>query len=900
MRRRDPLIVWKTTMPDASRDAAPHQAVRLADYEVPDFLIDSVELAFDLGEDSTGVTARLALRRNPASRDPRAPLRLDGEELELVSLALDGETLGENRYVSDAESLTLADVPDRFTLDIATRIAPQNNTRLSGLYKSGGNFCTQCEPEGFRRITYFLDRPDVMTRFTTTVTADKARYPVLLSNGNPVARGDAADGRHWAKWVDPHPKPSYLFALVAGDLVPHRDSFTTRSGKTVPLAIWVRRGDEDRCAHAMASLKAAMRWDEETFGLEYDLDVFNIVAVSDFNMGAMENKGLNVFNTKYVLAKPETATDVDYQGIESVIGHEYFHNWTGDRVTCRDWFQLSLKEGLTVYRDQEFSADQGSRAVRRIGDVRRLRAAQFPEDAGPLAHPVQPDQYIEINNFYTATVYNKGAELARMIRTLLGRDGFRKGMDLYFKRHDNHAVTIEDFVAAMQDANGVDLARFRRWYHQAGTPELSVEDRYDAAGHRYELTLRQSTPPTPGQPTKEPVVIPVAMGLIAPDGSALAARLEGEDRARPDTRVLVLDAAEKTFRFAEVAAPPVPSLLRGFSAPVKLRGLTRERQRFLAVHDGDPFNRWEASQQVATHDLLAMITAGAAAAVPDDLVATLGAALADADRDPAFVAEMLTLPSESFLADQLTVVDVDAVHAVREAARATVGRTLATEFVALYQRLADPGPYRIDGPSIGRRRLRNVALAYLACGGGAAGVARAQAQFDAGGNMTDVLAALAVLVDLDHPARAAALAKFYQQWQRDDLVIDKWFSLQAMSQLPDTLEQVRALTSHPAFDFKVPNRVRSLVSAFAEGNPVRFHDRSGGGYAFLVEQVLKLDTLNPLMAARLLQPLGQWRRHDPTRQALMRAALERILAAPNLSKNAYEIAAKSLAPPPAG
>ncbi len=468
-------------MPDASRDPVSPQAIRLADYKAPDFLIDTVDLAFDLGEEATQVKARLSMRRNPASLERTSPLRLDGEDVVLVSIALDGEALGPNRYRVDPESLVLEGVPDRFTLDIETRIEPQNNTQLSGLYKSGGNFCTQCEPEGFRRITYFLDRPDVMARYETRIVADKRLYPVLLSNGNPVASGETPDGRHWARWVDPHPKPSYLFALVAGDLVAHRDSFTTRSGKTVPLGIWVRRGDEDKCAHAMASLKKAMQWDEERFGLEYDLDVFNIVAVSDFNMGAMENKGLNVFNTKYVLAKPETATDIDYQGIESVIAHEYFHNWTGDRVTCRDWFQLSLKEGLTVYRDQEFSAAQGSRAVRRIGDVRRLRAAQFPEDAGPLAHRVQPASYIRIDNFYTATVYNKGAELVRMIERIVGRDGFRKGMDLYFQRHDNSAVTIEDFVAAMQDANDIDLRRFRRWYHQAGTPQLAVEDRWDGA-----------------------------------------------------------------------------------------------------------------------------------------------------------------------------------------------------------------------------------------------------------------------------------------------------------------------------------------------------------------------------------------------------------------------------------
>src|SRR5665213_1282374 len=555
-------------MPDASRDLAPHQAIRLADYTPPDFLIDSVDLAFELGEDSTAVKARLSVRRNPQAATPAAPLRLDGEELELVALALDGEALGPNRYHVDAEGLTLDSVPDAFTLDVETRIRPQDNSRLSGLYKSGGNFSTQCEPEGFRRITYFLDRPDVMARYTATIVADKTAYPVLLSNGNPVDRGDSAGGRHWAKWEDPHPKPSYLFALVAGTLVAYRDSFTTRSGKNVPLAIWVRSGDEDRCAHAMASLKAAMTWDEDTFGLEYDLDVFNIVAVSDFNMGAMENKGLNIFNTKYVLAKPETATDIDYQCIESVIAHEYFHTWTGDRVTCRDWFQLSLKEGLTVFRDQEFSAVQGSRAVRRIGDVRALRAAQFREDAGPLAHPVQPASYIAIDNFYTATIYNKGAEVIRMMATIIGREAFRKGMDLYFQRHDNNAVTIEDFVAAMADASGVNLGKFRAWYDQGGTPEVMVDDTYDADRKQYRLTIRQSTKPTPGQPDKQPVVIPVALGLLDGNGQELDTKLAGETTTRSGTRVLLTEAAETTFTFEGVASAPVPALFRGFSAPV--------------------------------------------------------------------------------------------------------------------------------------------------------------------------------------------------------------------------------------------------------------------------------------------------------------------------------------------
>jgi len=887
-------------MLDISPDIAPPQPVRLADYQPTAYLIDTVDLVFELGAEDTRVKSRLGLRRNPAVAERGAALHLDGEALELVSLALDGEPLGANRYQLEPEGgLILADVPDVFTLDVETRIAPQSNTALSGLYLSGGNFCTQCEPEGFRRITYFIDRPDVMARYTTTITAEKQRYPVLLANGNPVERGDIDARRHWAKWVDPHPKPSYLFALVAGDLVAVEDRFTTRSGKEVALAIWVRRGDEDKCGHAMASLKKAMRWDEEVFGLEYDLDVFNIVAVSDFNMGAMENKGLNIFNTRYVLAKPETATDADYQNIESVVAHEYFHNWTGNRVTCRDWFQLSLKEGLTVFRDQEFSADQGSRAVRRIGDVRMLRAMQFPEDDGPLAHPVRPDSYIRIDNFYTPTVYNKGAELVRMIHTLLGRDGFRRGMDLYIGRHDNQAVTIEDFVAAMQEASGADLGQFKRWYEQAGRPEVTIEDRWDKATKSYELSIAQKVPPTPGQAEQLPMLIPLAMGLLGPDGAELPTQLEEEAESRDGTRVITLAEARERFRFVNVPAPPVPSLLRGFSAPVKLKDVPLERLKFLAINDPEPFARWEAGQQVATRVLLDGIEAcrngEAPAPLDPNIVTALRRILADAERDPAFAAEALTLPSEAFLADQLAVVDVDAIHAARESARVELGRALSMELASAYVALADAGSYRIEGAAIGRRALRNTCLAYLAAADAERGAALAKAQFDTRANMTDVLAALTVLADLDRPERPAALARFYAAWSRDELVIDKWFALQARSSLPGTPNRVRELTLHPAFERKNPNRVRALVGAFAQGNQIRFHDASGAGYVFLADEVITLDPINPTTAARLVQPLGAWRRHDPTRQALMRRQLERVLATPDLSKNTYEMVSKSLA-----
>jgi aminopeptidase N len=887
-------------MLDASSDVNPPQPVRLADYRPPAFLIDTVDLVFDLNGSNARVKSRLGMRRNPAAFDPTAPLQLDGEALALVSLALDGQPLGDNRYQLPAGGgLILTDVPDAFTLDVETRIAPEDNTQLSGLYMSGGNFCTQCEPEGFRRITYFIDRPDVMARYTTTIVADKSRFPVLLSNGNPFEHGESGNGRHWEKWVDPHPKPSYLFALVAGDLIPVRDCFTTRSGKAVALAIWVRRGDEDKCAHAMASLKKAMRWEEEVFGLEYDLDVFNIVAVSDFNMGAMENKGLNIFNTRYVLAKPETATDTDYQNIEAVIAHEYFHNWTGNRVTCRDWFQLSLKEGLTVFRDQEFSADQGSRVVRRIAEVRTLRAIQFPEDDGPLAHPVRPDSYLRIDNFYTPTVYNKGAELVRMIHTLIGKGGFRRGMDLYIQRHDNDAVTIEDFVAAMQDASGVDLSQFKRWYEQAGTPEITIGDRWDAATGSYEMTVEQKVPPTPGQAGKLPMLIPLAMGLIGPDGEEWPTRLASETRSRVGTRVIALAEPRQRFQFVDVPVQPVPSLLRNFSAPVKLKGVPLDRLKFLAVHDTEPFARWEAGQQVATTVLLDRIAAyqrgDAPAPLDPDNVAAMRRTLADADRDLAFAAEALNLPSESFLADQLAIVDVDAIHAAREAARAALSEVLGGEFETAYRQYADPGPYRTDATSIGRRALRNACLAYLAAADPGKGAALAAVQFEAGRNMTDVLAALTVLADLDRPEREAALARFYEIWSHDDLVIDKWFALQTRSSLPQTPERVRTLTRHPAFDRKNPNRVRALVGTFAQSNQLRFHDAGGAGYALLADEVITVDPLNPTTAARLIQPLGSWRRHDPARQALMRRELERVLAAPGLSKNTYEMVSKSLA-----
>jgi aminopeptidase N len=851
------------------------RAICRSDYRPPAFLIENVELHFDLDPAATLVRSRLAVRRNPAYADPAAPLRLDGEALTLVRASLDGEPLSTNRAIERDGALVISGVPDRCIVEIETRIAPVANTELSGLYVSGGNFYTQCEAEGFRRITYFPDRPDVMARFTTTITADRARYPVLLCNGNLAATRDAGGGRHSATWVDPHPKPSYLFALVAGDLVPVRDNFTNRSGRPVELAIWVRRGDEDACAHAMRSLKAAMKWDEAVYGFEYDLEQFNIAAVADFNMGAMENKGLNIFNSKYVVARPETATDADYQAIETVIAHEYFHNWTGNRITCRDWFQLSLKEGLTVFRDQQFTADQGSTALKRLKDVRRLRAAQFPEDAGPLAHSVRPDSYVAIDNFYTATVYEKGAEIVRMMHTLIGSVGFRRGIDLYVARYDNQAVTIEDFVAALSDGSGVDLSAFLAWYSQAGTPELSVAEAYDPATRRYTLTLRQATKATPGQQDKRPLPMPVATALIGADGKELAARM------------LLLTETEQSFEFADVPAP-VPSLLRGFSAPVKLRGVPRDRLRFLAAHDTDPFVRWDSGYQYATAAMLDLVAAhgrNEALTLDAGLVGAMAATLASADADPAFAAEALALPSESFVADQMHTIDVDAIHAVRQFLRTDIGRSLGDQLRDTYESLEDAGEYRIDGRSIGRRALRNTCLAYLAAAGD---VSLARAQFDAGRNMTEVLAALDILAAADTPGRTAALAAFYTKWREVDLVLDKWFAIQAVSPLPRTVDDVRTLYRHPDFDLRKPNRVRALVGAFSSGNQVRFHDASGAGYRFLADAILALDPINGQVAGRLGDAFGHWRRHDAARAALMRTEMERILAAPALSRFTHE------------
>lgn len=877
------------------------KAIHLSDYAPPAWLIDTVELAIDLREDVTTVTSRLAVRRNPArATEGPAPLVLDGEAMELVSVTVDNRLLQPADYAVTAESLTLPRLPEAATVEIVTRIKPQENTALQGLYKSSGNYCTQCEAEGFRRITYFLDRPDVMARYTVTIEAEKARYPVLLSNGNLVDQGDRLDGRHWARWNDPWPKPSYLFAMVAGTLAQVEDRFVTRSGREVTLRIFVEPGNEGKVAHAMESLKKSMKWDEDAYGLEYDLDIFNIVAVSDFNMGAMENKSLNVFNTKYVLANPETATDTDFLGIETVVAHEYFHNWTGNRVTCRDWFQLSLKEGLTVFRDQQFSADMNSAPVKRIQDVTRLRQVQFAEDAGPTAHPVRPESYIEINNFYTPTVYEKGAEVLRMYRTLLGPQGYRKGIDLYFQRHDGQAVTTDDFLAAMRDANpdaAVDWAQFQLWYRQAGTPVVEADGAYDAAARTYRLTLRQSLAPTPGQPEKAPLLIPVGLGLVGPDGADLPLRLEGETAAGGTTRVLHLTGASQSFTFVDVPVAPVPSLFRGFSAPVRLRFPYSDAElTFLMAKDGDAFNRWEAGQTLATRLILGMVAeraAGRAMTVPPAFVEAVGATLARAHEDRSFAALALMLPSEGYLGQSMEVVDPDGLHEARETIRRTVGGSLRAALLRLYGECREDGPFAITPEAMGRRALKNACLAYLMAAGDAEAAALCLEQYRSGSGMTDVLAALSLIADSDLPEREACLEAFAAKWQGEPLVMDKWFTVQALSGRPDTLERVRRLTGHPAFSIRNPNKVYALVGGFT-ANQARFHAADGSGYAFLAERVLELDGLNPQVASRMVKAFARWRKFDAGRQAHARTQLERIQATPGLSRDVFEIVERSL------
>jgi len=892
------------------RDPTP-VTIHLKDYTPPAFLIPTVDLDVDLHEDFARVRAKLAVRRNPAAQDPRAPLVLDGDELELESVAIDGRVLAAADYMLDAEHLTFANVPDAFTLETVVRIAPRKNTKLMGLYASKDGFFTQCEAQGFRRITFFLDRPDVMARYTTTIRADRERYPVLLSNGNPVGWGDHPAGsagtppqgggerlRHWVKWEDPFPKPAYLFAMVAAKLEKLEDAFVTRSGRKVTLQVWVEPGRLDQCGFAMQALKKAMKWDEEVFGLELDLDCYMIVAVGDFNMGAMENKGLNIFNTKYVLARPDIATDSDFLNIDRVVAHEYFHNWTGNRVTCRDWFQLSLKEGLTVFRDQEFGADTYSRPVTRIQEVRALRAAQFPEDAGPMAHPVRPQSYMEISNFYTATVYEKGAEVVRMIHTLIGSRAFRRGMDVYFRRHDGQAVTCDEFVEAMAEGSGVDFGQFKRWYDQAGTPTLDVNGDYDAAAKRYTLTVRQSLPPTPGQPEKLPLHIPLAVGLVGPDGKAVPLQLEGEAAPAGADRVLSVKQPEERFVFVNVPAKPVPSLARGFSAPAILNfGYTEAELTHLMAHDSDAFSRWEAGQRLATGILLRGVEAHRERRpvdAPRAFVDAFARVLRDGPQDPAFAAEALALPSETYLAEQMAVVDPDAIHAVRTHLRRELARALRGELAGMYHSLTVSGPYSPDARSAGRRSLRNLCLGYLMELEAPETRVLCAKQLDAADNMTDRMAALVALANSRSPEREPALERFYAEWKHEPLVVDKWLAVQATARLPDTLERVQRLTQHEAFDLRNPNKVYALIRSFC-ANHVRFHAAGGASYAFAADRIIELDPLNPQIAARIARAFDRWRKFDAGRQAHARAALERIRDTPGLSKDVAEVVTKTLA-----
>jgi aminopeptidase N len=864
------------------------------DYEPPVFAVETIRLNVDLHPDRTRVDSWMKIRRGKTSTDTSDTLHLDGEDLELLSVVLDGRVLSEDEYTVSADGMTIPNVPDSFALEVATVVSPANNTKLEGLYQSNGTYCTQCEAEGFRRITYFPDRPDIMATYQVRLTADAGSCPVLLSNGNLVDAGALPDGRHFAEWNDPFPKPSYLFALVGGDLACLEDSFTTRSGREVALRIYTHHGLEDRCHYAMDSLKRSMAWDEQAFGLEYDLDLFNIVAINDFNMGAMENKSLNVFNAKYILADPQTATDDDYANIEAVVAHEYFHNWTGNRVTCRDWFQLSLKEGLTVFRDQMFSSDQRSAAVKRIQDVRALRAGQFPEDSGPLAHPVRPDSYIEINNFYTATVYEKGAEVIGMYHTLLGSEGFRKGMDLYFERHDGQAVTCDDFLNAMADANGADLGKLALWYSQAGTPVLEAEGHYDEAGNSYELTLRQSVPDTPGQTAKKPMHLPVCIGLLGADGNDLALDAEGST-----SRVLELTEAAQSYTFENIPQPPVLSLNRGFSAPIRTkRSQSREELAFLARHDSDTFNRWEAGQRYATTVLLGMaekLRQDGVATVDPKFVDVIAGLAGEEHGDRAFQALACQLPSEQVLAEQMTDADPTALHRAREQLRIAIARELRQRWLDIYHECQSNEPFGPDARSAGRRALSNLALSYLARLDEPGLIDMAANQFAHADNMTDRMGALAALNHHTGSARDQAVEVFHERYKDDPVALDKWFTLQASSQLPGALERVMALMEDPAFSLKQPNKVRALFGGFAFANPLHFHAVDGSGYAFLADQVLELDGLNPQVAARMITPLARWRGYEPVRRKAMKGELERVLAHPGLSRDVYEMVQKSLA-----
>jgi aminopeptidase N len=868
------------------------QPVFRKDYQVFDYTIDDLELTFELFDAHTLVTAEAHYRKNPLSQQQHPPLHLYGENLELCDIFVDGVPLATESYGRDDKGLTIFEPPASFRLRIATKIFPDRNTSLEGLYRSSGNYCTQCEAEGFRHITFYPDRPDVMTTFTTRIEADRQSCPILLANGNLLASGDLPAGRHFAVWRDPFPKPCYLFALVAGQLVAVEDTFITRSGRKVALKIYVEARNQGKCRHAMDSLKKAMRWDEEVYGLEYDLDIFMIVAVEDFNMGAMENKGLNVFNAKYVLSTPETATDLDYLGIEGVVAHEYFHNWTGNRVTCRDWFQLSLKEGLTVFRDQQFSSDMNSATVQRIDDVRVLKNVQFKEDAGPMAHPVRPDSYMEINNFYTATVYNKGAEVIRMMHTLLGKETFRQGMDLYFQRHDGQAVTCDDFVTAMADASGKDLSQFSLWYSQAGTPLLTVNGEWLENESMYVLKVSQQQPEVAGQCSSQPFHLPLAVGLLDPHSGKDLLEEEG-------TAILELKEPQQTFTFPGINKAPVLSFLRDFSAPVRVAPFqNRSELAFLMAHDSNLYNRWNASALLAQEIILETAqrwSDNEPMELDSGFLEAIAASLRGEITDAALLALSLTLPAETTLAQEMAIIDPEALHHARRWVKGRLAQENLAAFVNLYQSNQEEGPYSIDPRAMGRRSLKNVALSYLMtieplpemhlklC----------LNQYRQANNMTDCIAALTSVVDLDNPIRSEILDDFYDRWREDPLVLDKWFALQALSSLPETLDRVQELLNHPAFSMENPNKVRSLVGAFCVSNHFRFHDASGRGYAFLGDRILELNTINPQIAARMVAPLINWKRYDEPRQMAMQEQLQRIAATPDLSRDVYEIVEKS-------
>lgn len=882
------------------------KTIYLKDYQAPEYGIDTTVLHFELFEEFAVVESTLSMRRSPAAQE----LKLHGRDLVLEELRLNDRVLSEDQYTLSDDSLTISDLDamlgehaDTFNLFCRTRIEPQNNTALEGLYKSGRMFCTQCEAEGFRRITYYLDRPDVMSRFTTTIVADAGRYPTLLSNGNCVARGtlEGEPSRHWVRWEDPFKKPSYLFALVAGALEHKSDSFTTSSGREVTLQIFVEQKDLDKIDYAMDSLKRAMRWDEEVYGREYDLDIFMIVAVDDFNMGAMENKGLNIFNTSCVLANPLTQSDQAFQRVEAVVAHEYFHNWSGNRVTCRDWFQLSLKEGFTVFRDAEFSADMGSRTVKRVEDVSFLRTVQFAEDAGPMAHSVRPDSYMEISNFYTVTIYEKGAEVVRMISLLTGPEAFRRGSDLYFARHDGEAVTTEDFVLAMEEASGVDLQQFRRWYSQAGTPVLTVTGRYSESDKTFTLQVKQSCPATPGQPEKQNFHIPLRMGLLDQQGKPLV--LSGAGLAGDKTdEVLHITDSDQEFIFTGIEQEPVPSLLRGFSAPVRLNyDYSQQALALLISHDEDGFNRWNASQALAMRVLQALQSGEPVTDSSRMLLNAyreiLSSALADEKLDRAMLAHLLSLPQLSALIEQAEVADVESIYQARESLLTYLASELAVQFAELFEAVPATTIYQADADSIANRALRNLCLSYLLRGDEARWAGVAYQQFQTANNMTDQLAALRMLVAAKQTESEKlsnqALEEFYKRWCDEPLVVDQWLSVQAVAQKPGALSAVKALIDHPAFEFKNPNKVRALIGAFCSQNHLGFHDASGAGYEFLAEQVIALDSINPQIAARLLTPLTRWKKYDANRQRLMQAELLRIKSISSLSKDVYEVVEKS-------